>query len=357
MICPRYHYLRENQCVPLFDTLSGLELNVKIQVTPDREIGDNIAPEFETKLTDMLKHIWKKSGSLRVRNIFVMYLLNKQRNRKIYYVFNTYLYSSTGEIRFNEAIKDTKSLFTEMKRQVMLPLSNGINVGLKTEFAHKISAIQRSFVDLSNGNSLIVMKKLAWEQRTRRPVFEISETHWCYRAGFSLKEIKFTGINIIKINPSVTVYSTEFDFDIRTENIFICIDLLVTPINAEDIRPASEPEADSDNDIDEANEESGGVIGTLIVCSVVVFVLFVIFCIVGVVAKRKTNTGLPTEQSTNRFDTNTDQLPEQIEINMRHGLPTALSLDKRNDELDPNLSVNNKTKWLQHGTRLRNQTL
>ena len=182
----------------------------------------------------MVNQILKKSVSLQVLDMFVMYLKNKQRNGKIYYVFNIYLYNATGKIKFNQAILETKTFFSRMKSGVLPPMSNGAFIMLKIEFAHRAQQGIGSFIDWSNGRSLILEKPIiAQERRTRQPAFEISDIHWCYRTGFSRKH--YTGNRVIKIhtNPPVTVFETEVDFDYHDENkLYVCINSFFTSINS-----------------------------------------------------------------------------------------------------------------------------
>ena len=351
MICPRHHYLRKNQCVPLFDILSGLDLNLKIQITPDREISNAIAAEFEGLLNDTVNYIFKKSFSLQVRDIFLLYLQNKQRNRKKYYVFNIYLYSSTGKIKFSQAIMETKTFFTGMKSRILPPLSNGITVRLKVEFAHKIRTGFQAFLDLSNGRSLTLSMKDAWKRRIQRPNLEISDIHWCYRAGFNEKDFKVMGLMVHEINPSVTVYGTEFDIGIDPDdhdvNVYICIDLVVTRTNREDVRSTRNTDRTLDKIIDDEAEKVSDKGMVLMVCLVVAVVLGILFCKIRVVAKRKLNTVLSTKQSTADFDKN-NAIPEQIECNIKHDM----NPDERKDELESYLCTNNMTNGQKHGVLL-----
>ena len=175
---------------------------------------NKVAAEFDGKLTDMVNYIIKKTVSLQVRDIFVMYLPNKQRNGKTYYVFNMYLYNTTGNIKFSQAITETKDFITGMRSQALLLLSNGITVGLNIGFTHKLKVL-RSFIDMSVGKLLVLMKKNVWEQRIERPDFEISDVHWCYRTDFSFKEI-----NVIASNQNTSFI---ISFKRTMYSPFICV--------------------------------------------------------------------------------------------------------------------------------------
>ena len=338
MICPRHHYLWKNQCVPLYDTLSGLDINLKIQITPDREISNVIATEFEEILNNTVNYILKKSVSLQVRDIFLLFLPNKQRNRKKYYVFNIYLYSSTGEIKFSHAIMEMKTVFTGMKSHVLPPLSNGITVGLKIEIAHKIREGFHAFLDLSNGGSLILPMEDAWVRRIQRPNLEISDINWCYRTSFFVKEVKRLGDMVFEINHSVTVYGTEIDFN--SDKVYICIDLCVTKL--ENVKTTRNPYGNLDRNIDYVSEELSDRATVLTVCLVVAVVLGIIFCKVRIVAKRKLNTGLSTQQSTVSVHTVND-ISEQIEGNTKHVMSHEQNPGERKNELESFPRMNDKT--------------
>ena len=277
---------------------------------------NKVASEFEGKLMDMVNYIIKKTVSLQVRDIFVMYLPNKQRNGKTYYVFNIYLYNTTGNIKFSQAITEMKDFVTGMKSKAYLTLSNGINVDLKIGFAHNIR-LMRPSIDLSVGKSLVQMDKTAWGQRIERPDFEITDVHWCYRTGFSLSDITVIGVGVMKIHvaPTVTIYGTEIEEGwLRSKGkIYICIELVVPPTTRDDLSPT--PNTEGKEDI--VDDDDKGVLddkGGVLVVSCVVFAIFgIIFCKVRVhiqAAKRKINTDMLANQSTIELDTINNK-PEQ----------------------------------------------
>ena len=312
MICPRHHYLKQNQCVPLFDTLSGLDIHVKIQITPDRVITNDVAAEFEGKLKDMVNNVLKKTVSLQVRDIFIMYLQNKERNGKMYYLFDMYLYNSTGKIKFSQAIAEIKGFFSGMASQALQKLSNGMNIVLKIGFAHKIKLSKRSILDLSNGKSLTLMKKTAWGQRISRPKFEITNVHWCYRTGFSFTEVKVFGRRVYEMpsNPPGIVYETEIEEDPVSHMIYICIDFVVAPTAREGITPDLRTEVNVDINNEEANEAFDRGAALVASCLVIVLLGF-IFCKVRArVYVAKTNTDIPPNQTMiemNKFNDQTER--------------------------------------------------
>ena len=273
----------------------------------------DVAAEFEGKLTEMVYYIMKQTVSLQVRDIFVMFLPNKQRTGKIYYVFYIYLYNSTGNIKFSQAITETKDFVSEMKTQASLTLSDKTKIGLKVGFAHKIRIAVRSFIDLSNGEALVLMKKTAWGQRTQRPDFEISDVHWCYRTEFTLPDIKpiRDGVIEILVIPSVIVYENEIEHIISKHiiskhKIYVCIDLVVTPITGEDVSPTRTTEGKVDTVEGEANGVLDDKGGALVVTCVVLAVFGIIFYKVRVhllAAKRKMNTDMLANQSAIGLDT------------------------------------------------------
>ena len=268
----------------------------------------DVAAEFEGKLTEMVYYIMKQTVILQVRGIFVMFLPNKQRTGKIYYVFYIYLYNSTGNIKFSQAITETKDFVSEMKSQASLTLSDRTKIGLKVGFAHKIRIAVRSFIDLSNGEALVLMKKTAWGQRIQRPDLEISDVHWCYRTEFTLPDIKpiRDGVIEILVTPSVIVYENEIEQIISKRKIYVCIDLVVTPITGEDVSPTRITEGKVDTVEGESNEEFDDKGGALVVTCVALAVFGIIFYKVRVhllAAKRKINMDILANQSAIGLDT------------------------------------------------------
>ena len=310
VICPRHHYLRQNQCVPLFDTLSGLDIHVKIQVTPDRVITKDIEAEFEGKLKDMIDNILMKTVSLHVRDMIFMYLPNKDKNGKIYYLSDMYLYNTTGKIKFSQAIADIKWFFREMNSQGLPKLSNGINIGLKIEFAHKIQMQPLgAIIDLSNGKSLIIMEKTAWMKGGGRPDYEITNVQWCYRIVFSFSEVKqlVLGWHVYEIpsNPPVTVYESQMESDTINRKIYICIDLIVAQTARADNGQTVNDKGNLDITVDDTNEaldRGAALIGTCLVIAILGFIFYKVRAHVRVA---KTNTDVLALRSQSMIEMDT----------------------------------------------------
>ena len=310
VICPRHHYLRQSQCVPLFDTLSGLDIHVKIQVTPDRLITKDIAAEFEGKLKDMVDKILKKTVSLHVRDMIFMYLPNKDKNGKIYYLSDMYLYNTTGKIKFSQAIADIKWFFREMNSQGLPKLSNGINIGLKIEFAHKIQMQPLgAIIDLSNGKSLIIMEKTAWMKGGGRPDYEITNVQWCYRIGFSFSEVKqlVLGWHVYEIpsNPPVTVYESEIESDTINRKIYICIDLIVAQTARADKGQTVNDKGNLDITVDDTNEALDRGVALIGTCLVIAILGFIFYKVRAHVRVAKTNTDVLVLRSQSMIEMDT----------------------------------------------------
>ena len=295
--------------MPLFDTLSGLDIHVKIQVTPDRVIERDVTAEFEDKLEDMVNTIMKKTVSLQIRDIIFMYLPDKQRNGKKYYMFDIYLYNSTGNIRFSQVITEIKDFVSGLKTQGLPMLSDRMNIGFKVDFGHKIKIEpKRSIVDLSSGKRLTVLKKTAREQDIGQPKYEITNVHWCYRTSLSFTDVKQLGDKIYQIlNSSVTVYETEIEEDLINGKIYVCIDLVVTPTAREDMTKVLNVEGNVDINENDANEVFDRGAALVVSCFVLALFSF-IFCKVKTQARAtKANTDMPQNQTVIKMDTINDQ--------------------------------------------------
>ena len=270
--------MKKNQCVPLYDTITGLDLNVKIQITPNHDITKNIAEEFERILHDTVSYILQNSVSLKVRGIFPFYLPKSKQNPDNYYMFDIYLHNSTEKIKYSQSILDIKLFFTKMKSLELPPLANGLIVGLKIEFTHKVFLNRYRYQDMSNGEDLIPLMNAAWKEmvHVRRPYIEISDINWCYRTQFSAQEVELLAPFVFQINPSVIVFGTEFDAYFM--NVYICIDLVVTQTNNEENVPTRNIDDSFKDKIDEESGETSDKAILLTVCFLITIVLIVIFC-------------------------------------------------------------------------------
>ena len=90
IICPRDHFVVDNQCEPLNDTVKGLDINIRIQITPSQTIPDDISEEFVDDLKNMTDKALNDTVCLVRRQISLWYLSRSNANPTEYYMLDIY---------------------------------------------------------------------------------------------------------------------------------------------------------------------------------------------------------------------------------------------------------------------------
>ena len=94
VICPRDHYKSNDKCVPLYKRMTGMELNVKIDISPI----DKIPRKFFSDVLERLRYIvntsLSRNVSLQPRKIAVWYGPNLSKAPNKYFMFDIFLFNS-----------------------------------------------------------------------------------------------------------------------------------------------------------------------------------------------------------------------------------------------------------------------
>ena len=130
-MCPRDHYGDIGNCIPLYHTLTGLDINFKITVRPEQDVQGTAAREVAEKLKSRMISLMTTILSLQLRDIAVWFM-HKAGGRSIrFYLFDIFLYNASNEISFTRAIEELHEFFHVVKVLTRLQISEDKVVGLK----------------------------------------------------------------------------------------------------------------------------------------------------------------------------------------------------------------------------------
>lgn len=295
IICPRDHYLRDNQCIPLYDVLTELYLNMNLRITPIQEVPEEISSEFVDKLWKLVNGTIKNVTSLRLLEVSLWHLPKSHQNHKEYYHFQVFLFNTTGKIKYDVSILEIKRVFNNLRSRGLVELTNGTVIGITVEFNHGVTKYGRALRDISAKESgkLYPLMGKNWNYRDPGPHMTISNVNWCYRTGFD--EIQMITPIMFEIKPAnIIVYNEQFDIEqtgIFSAVIYICIDLLFNQTSVKQNTNAKTTKAiqESKDDTAEVSHLSDKIVVIVILSVIGGILLLIIFYKVQHVRTRNAN--------------------------------------------------------------------
>ena len=291
VICPRGQYISNNKCVPLYQSITGMDLNVKIDVFLSEAVPKKFSSDFLDKLMKIVNISLSEYVTLQPRDISVWYGPKQRKPPYKFYMFDIYLFNASDMIDYSTAVKEIRDFFNNLKSYKNLSFSDGTDIGLDFKFDHRMEAKFQSYNDISVpvGGGL---RPLVGELSDHRPNMFISNVNWCYRVAFheafqDLERIDRKAYVIKHAN--ITVYEPQYDKQYKGnfQILYLCLDLFISHANNDylDLRPgnlngirqqnvviASVPRVEDNNDIAE---------GTAPISVIIVSVLFSLILVIG----------------------------------------------------------------------------
>ena len=314
IICPRDHYTLENQCVPLYDNLRGLDINIRIQMTPNLPIPGRMSKDFEDSLKNMADKVLSDVVQLQRRQVSLWKLPRSDQNPTPYYLLDIFLFSPSNVIQFSAAIEQAKQYLRTLQEEVNHAVLKPPNIKLGIQFKHGLERGRNSYIDVMNGKTLKPLMGKGWSLIEPGPYMAISDVNWCYRTAFGLSEIE-DYIKFIRVN-STDIIAPLDQYDLYQDQIYLCIDLFIENKNAEevfDINQEVKSAADSNSGVSE-----GLVIdserGLILTVSVIAVILLLVIRYRVKHAKAEKRSEEPVESSN---------APGGIELNVINNLNTS----------------------------------
>ena len=240
-ICPRDHYKRNNKCVPLYRTLTGLDINVKIEITPIDSVPKRLSSELLSELRTLVNTSLTKYVTLQSREISVWYGPKRSNVRDKYYMFDIFLINSSTVIDFRTSLKEIRDFYTHLNAHDSIRLSNDDVIKIQIIFNHRTIPRHGQFYDMSvsGGGSLNFLVGKTLNNSDERPAMLISDTYWCYRVPFdTLSEVDIPASDVYHLKSAgIIVYYDQYDhyykWNTALELIYVCLDLFTSQTNKE----------------------------------------------------------------------------------------------------------------------------
>ena len=279
IICPRDHYVVDNQCLPLYDTVKGLDINIRIQIIPSQTIPDDISEEFVDGRKKMTDKALNDTVCLVRRQISLWYLPRSNANPTEYYMLDIFLFSPSNVIQYSAAVEQIRQFFLKLKTEVKLAIFEQTNIELYFQFKHGLKQMRDKYLDTSNGKTLKPLMEKGWSLKYQGPHITISEVNWCFRAAFDFSEIEDPGSGYMIVK-STNIIAFNDQCEVHLNHIYLCVDLLGVQrhvhveedfnIIQEEITPS-----DYDNDIsgESVVDSARGLVMTMSVVAVIVLLV------------------------------------------------------------------------------------
>ena len=222
----------DNQCVPLYDTVIGLDLNIKVAITPSQTIPDNISEVFVDNLKQMADTALSDSVRLKRRQLSLWYLPRSNANPTEYYLLDVFLFSPSNVTKYSDAVGQVKQFFRIMKAGDNFAILEALNIKLNFQFKHGLRQRTDTYLDMSNGQTLKPLMEKEWTLTIPGPHMTISEVNWCFRTVFELTEIEVFGDQIHVKSTDILLFIDQIDT--LQPQMYICIDMFIKQRNVEE---------------------------------------------------------------------------------------------------------------------------
>ena len=147
------YYFGETQCVPLNDTLKGLDLHLQIQITSSQAIPVDVLDGFEDCFKQMAVKILDDTVHLERGQFSLWYLSRSKVMTTRYYLLDVYLFSPSSIIGYSAAVEQIKQFYLKLKTIELAVLEHS-KIKLNFQFKHGVEQRRNTYKDMSNGQTL-----------------------------------------------------------------------------------------------------------------------------------------------------------------------------------------------------------
>ena len=285
-----------NRCKPLYDVMTGLDLNIRLQIFPSQTVDDDIKPEFINKMKYIVNYTMKRTISLERREVSVWYLPLSKMNLKEYYLFNIYLFHPNDAIRYSRAVWEIYNFYNLIKNRPSMSLSNGQRLKLEVDFGYSVVKEYKQLIDIgmNTRGKLLPLMENGLKPTWHRASMYISGSNWCHRTVLTPDDLQILGFHTFKLKATgIFLYPDQIDFDTV---MYVCIDFISSSADARRKHPTVPNENDIQVDFNDNNEVpaetvpnpdktwaiTGAFFGTVIL-------LVIMYKVKAIVAKREQN--------------------------------------------------------------------
>ena len=224
-----------NKCVPLYISTTGLDINLKLQISLKNRIPKESAANAVSELRKIVSTSLAERVTLESREISVWYGPKGAKARDKYYMFDIFLSNSSGIIIFGTSVTEIHAFYQHLKSYERIGL-NGGEIKIEINFNPRIISKRDKYYDMSvsNDGSLTFLLGRTLEEVANRPSRLVSNVNWCKRVPFDIKdEVEFITNEIYLINSTgMVVFENQVDehylFLPKLHLLFLCLDLFLS---------------------------------------------------------------------------------------------------------------------------------
>ena len=280
VLCPRDHYNKGGRCIPLYNILSGISLNIKLEIMPSLKIAKADRLEFANTLKYLVNSSLEQTTSLHSRHLSLWYLPRSDMNQDEFYFLNMFLSGPNGVVKYDKSVKEIHDFYNDLKTKSKLKHKNGLDVTLQYKFGNRV-LVGKPVTSLLGGVSLVPLLENGWHLTQAGPWMTISESNWCYRTVIMRNETEFVAKNVLMIKQA-NIQLFRDQFERNHLEYYICLDLLHASIdktlNAPSTVLEKRPATGRESDVTDDTPWFSNKITVMAIFILAMILLSIVFC-------------------------------------------------------------------------------
>ena len=211
------------KCIPLYNTLTGLDINLKIKVTPEQYVHGKAAKEVAKELKLRVSALLTNLMSLQTRDITVWFLPKIDEKTTRSFLLDIFVYNVSKKVKYNRAVLELHDFFNAIKSLNSIQISKETTLRVTYKIGHKLD------YDNQLGNLYHLMGDGS-KRYSKSNHLTISDVNWCIRTEFTADEVERLGRNVYRVKKTNTLlYNDQYDIDTIQDQsrMYTCVDYFV----------------------------------------------------------------------------------------------------------------------------------
>ena len=282
--------------MPLYSSITGLDINVKLQITPRYAIPGALSSEVLGELRNVINTSLSTFVTLKSRVRTVFYGPNKSKNGNKFYMFDIILFNSSNTIYFKSSLNEIRAFYGNLKTKNIIYVSE-YKIPIEINFSHTLVRKFNHYYDMSrfDDGSFRVLESKTMEDVQDRPSRTLSNLNWCNRVPFNVdNETEMIGEDAYAIKPlCISVFHDEFDrLDVTEPYILLlCEDLFKSQDDN------SRSDETKDNSMIPASNTTGNIMALPVAVNIAIISASFGLCFIFIIYRIRYTSTKPVEQS------------------------------------------------------------
>ena len=222
----------KNRCIPLYNRITGMGVNLEIKLTPLHSIQDAEIKQVAEAIFSAVNSTLEKCVSLQYRDITAWYLAKNRGKTVRCYLIDIRLFNVNQEFLFDEAIKDLNNFFHEFETDNTIFLSNGIKYEVQYEIGHGIQTGAMGKSDLRYPADGYFRLLIGGDQNIPGPknYLTLTDLYWCIRVEILKTEVERLDRFVFRVSQTGTLlFNDQFDMKFNSDSFVLhtCINYFV----------------------------------------------------------------------------------------------------------------------------------